>query len=299
MRGRRDHLLALVGRGGDPDLAPRREARELGELAPVGRQRRRVELDVAGDQDVRRAERDEPLAVAPRCARGTDRNSFKQRGDEARRLHPAAERPLADPPVDHRQRRSRTLQFDDHIGPELALRHQRRVGAPMLDEPPHEQRTVERRILMQRARRQALREHGGRGHRSRGHQRGRAHARDALDKGQQHRGFADARAMQPDERPRRTGKAGQAPPLADASRILLAAPKPHRQDRPGQRRRQERGRSIANERQRRRHAGLRSARRDRLRRPWRRPAGAPRRALARPRASRPPSPRHRRRAKRG
>ena len=63
VRGRRDHLLALVGRGGDPHLASRRQARELGELAPVGRQRRRIEFDVAGDQDVRGAERGEPLAV--------------------------------------------------------------------------------------------------------------------------------------------------------------------------------------------------------------------------------------------
>ena len=62
---------------------------------------------------------------------------------------------------------------------------------------------------MQRARRQALREHRGRGHRRRGHERGRAHARDALDERQQHAGFADARAMQPDERARRTGKAAQ------------------------------------------------------------------------------------------
>ncbi len=39
------------------------EAGKLGELAPVGRQRRRVVFDVAGDQDARRAERGEPLAV--------------------------------------------------------------------------------------------------------------------------------------------------------------------------------------------------------------------------------------------
>ena len=63
VRGRRDHLLAVVGRSGDPHLPPRRQARELGQLAPVGRQRRRVELDVAGDQDIRRAERGQPLAV--------------------------------------------------------------------------------------------------------------------------------------------------------------------------------------------------------------------------------------------
>ncbi len=63
VRGGGDHLFALVRRGGDPHLAPGRGARELGELAPVGRQRRRVELDVAGDEDVRGAERGEALAV--------------------------------------------------------------------------------------------------------------------------------------------------------------------------------------------------------------------------------------------
>jgi hypothetical protein len=90
---------------------------------------------------------------------------------------------------------------------------------------------------MHRARWQALREHGGRGQRSSGHERGRAHAGDALDKGQEHGGLADACAMQPDQRSWRTGETDQTPTLADAPRILLATPEPHRQDRPGQWRR--------------------------------------------------------------
>ncbi len=63
MRLRGDHLLALVRRGGDPDLPARGQARELGELPPVGRQGGGVELDVAGDEDGRRAEREQPFAV--------------------------------------------------------------------------------------------------------------------------------------------------------------------------------------------------------------------------------------------
>ena len=214
MRRRRDHLLALVGRGGDPDLAPRRRARELRELAPVGRQRRRVELDVAGDQHPRRAERGEPLAVAL-AAREAEVEILHERGDEARRPPPAAKRPLADPPVDHRQPRPRPLQFDDHVGPELAFRHQRRVGAPMLEEPANEQRAVERRILMQRARRQALREHRGRGQWSVVTSAVAPVRVMRSTKGRSDGSFADACAMQPDERSRRTGESGQAPPLAD------------------------------------------------------------------------------------
>ena len=84
MRIRRNHLLALMRRGGDPDLAPRREAREFGELAPVGWQRRRVELDVAGDQNLGRAERGEPLAVAL-AARQAKIEIPDERADEARR----------------------------------------------------------------------------------------------------------------------------------------------------------------------------------------------------------------------
>ena len=104
VRRRRDHLLAFVGRGGDPDLAARRQAGELGQLAPVGRQRRRVEFDVAGDEHPRRAQRNKPFAVAL-AAGEAQIEILHQRGDEPRRLHPATERPLADPPVDHRQRR--------------------------------------------------------------------------------------------------------------------------------------------------------------------------------------------------
>ena len=63
VRRRRDHLLAFVGRGGDPHLPPRGDARELGQFAPIGRQRRRVELDVAGDEDVCGAKRGQSVAV--------------------------------------------------------------------------------------------------------------------------------------------------------------------------------------------------------------------------------------------
>ena len=258
MRGRRDFLFAFVCGGGDPHLPSRCKARELGEFAPVGWQRRRVELDVAGDQDVWRAKRRETVAVRF-AAREAYVKLLQERTDEARRPSPSAERALADPPIDHCEHRFRSLQLNDHIGPEFALRHQRGVRTPALDKPPDEHRTVERRILVQRAGRKALREHGGRGHCRRGHERGRAHARDALNERQQYAGFADTGAMQPDERARRTGEAGLAPPLAHPSRILLAAPEPHRQERPSQRSRQERGQSIAGERERSFHRDLRSA----------------------------------------
>ena len=109
---------------------------------------------------------------------------------------------------------------------------------------------------MQRARRQALREQRRGGDRSRRHQRARAGAGDAFDEGQKRNGFADARAVQPDEAPRRAGKPGASAPFPDAPGILLAASEPHLQKRPGERRAERGQEPIGVQRQGRRHAVL-------------------------------------------
>ena len=258
MRCGRDPLLAVVGGGRDPDLAPRSEAREFGQFAPVGRQRGGVELDVAGNEDPGCAERRQPLAIAfaPREAQVETR---QQRADQAGRAAPAVERALAYPPVDHRERRTGPLQFDDHVRPEFGFCDQRGVGAPVGEKPAQKERAVQRGVLMQRAGGQALRQERGGGHGSRRHQRTRARARDALDEGQERNRFADARSMQPDEAPGRTGQSRTSPPFADAPRIFLAAFEPNRKKRPRERCAERSEDSIGVERQGRRHAILRFA----------------------------------------
>ena len=258
VRLRGDPLLAGVGRGGDPDLPARGEAGELGELAPVGRQRRRVVFDVAGDHDARRAERAKPLAV--RLAAGKAQvEPGEQRADGARRPPPAVERALADPSVDHCERQAGALGLDDHVRPQLQLGDQRRVRAPVEQEAAQEERIVERGVLVQRPRRQAPGEQRRGRHRAGRHQRGRAGARDALDERQQRDGFADARPVQPDEPAQRAGKACAAAPLADPLAVLLAAPEAQRQERDGERRPDRGQRPVDMQRERRGHAVLRFA----------------------------------------
>ena len=77
-----DPLLAVVGGGRDPDLAPGSQARKFGQFAPVGGQRRGVELDVACNEDRVRAERHQPLAVAfaPREAKVETRQRARRSG---------------------------------------------------------------------------------------------------------------------------------------------------------------------------------------------------------------------------
>ena len=185
VRLRRDHLLALVGRGGDPDLAP--------EVRPASSASSRRSTGSAGASNLMSpatrtcgAPRTAAARRRPRCGRDKGRNA-KQFADQPRRLAPAVERPFADPSVDQRERQTRPLHLDDHVRPQLGFGDERRVGPPMREKPAQEKRTVERNVLVQRAGRQALREERCRGDRSRRHQRDRAGPGDALDKGQKRR----------------------------------------------------------------------------------------------------------------
>ena len=104
MDRRGDLVLALVGAGGDPDRALADGPAKGGERLAVGGGRRRVEFEVAGDRDGRRAQ----SGVAPRVGlalREAEGEAREERLGDRSEAAPAGEGPLRQAAID-----------DDHRG---------------------------------------------------------------------------------------------------------------------------------------------------------------------------------------
>ena len=198
---------AITGRRADG-------ARSAASFVGVAGRRRHVELEVAGGDDARRAERRERSA-SPAVRQGKDRSAAADRrssaGKKRQRLNERSDsRPLT---RIIGMRAARRLH--DQVRPQIGFDEQREIGPPMVEE-----------ARARSAARRAARIDGSRprGSRSVGESAEvtvpdvtstlKSRARDALDQRQHARQFADAGAMQPDQRARR----------ARPARVARAAP---------------------------------------------------------------------------
>ena len=249
------HFLARMGRSGDPDLTAGDQARQSGELLPVGGRRRRVIFQIAGKPDVGRAKRGEPFAIALALGEA-EIDARQQRADETAQPAPAPERTRAETGVDENDRNLRPFGLDDEIRPEFGFGEQGDIGPPMRDEAAHEAGDVERHELMEGAGRQAIGEDRRRSDGSGGDQHVAAALGQFLDQRQQRQSLADAGAMQPDQDAGGPLKARLAAPLADPRAVLLAARQPPGQQRPAQGREGAGRQTIGDERKRQFHTPL-------------------------------------------
>ena len=128
---------------------------QLRELVGIGRRRRHVELEVAGDDDARRAESREARGVGGGL-RQAQIEAAEQRADRARQMPPALERALRHAAVDQDQRHAALGARHDQVRPQIGFDEQRQVGLPVVEEARDEARRVERHELMDDARRQPL-----------------------------------------------------------------------------------------------------------------------------------------------
>ncbi len=97
-----------------------------------------------------------------------------------------------------------------------------RSGPPMIEEAPDPARGVEGLVLVEGAGGQAAPDEIGGTLRARGHQHREAARDHAVDEAHQREHLAHARPMHPDEAAPGPGTVGQAAPLREAARILLA-----------------------------------------------------------------------------
>ena len=209
-------------------------ALQSGELGLIGGRRRSVELEVAGDDDMRGAQFAEALGVGRR-ARQAKIEPPHQVADRHREIAPAPERIFRQPAVDQDHRHAAPGGLDHHVRPQVGFYEQRDIGPPMREEAAHEHRHVDRHELMNDAARQPLLGQPARGDGARSHQHIDLARADALDQRQHADQFADARAMQPNQRSRRPRHDADAAPLGKAQEMFLAAPLPpfqqHRRER--------------------------------------------------------------------
>ena len=219
------------------------------EAAGVGGRLRHVELEIAGRRDMRRAEIADASGIGGRL-RQAEIEAAQQRGDHAGDAPPTFEGPLGEPPVDEDQGHAAPGAGHDQVGPEIGLDEEREIGPPMIEEAPHETRRVERHELVDHALRQALLGEIGRGDGARGAQHLEVLLADALDQRDHRQQFADAGAVHPDQRARRTRDLALAVALAQARRMLLAALEPVRDERRRKRRSRPRQQAIGVQRER-------------------------------------------------
>ena len=113
---------------------PRDAGRRAGRAARgIGRRRRRVELEVAGDRDPRRAEPRRAARRRPGSARGRGR-SGRAAPRDVRQALPAPERALRHAPVDEDQRDAARVELEDGVRPDLGFGDEREVRLPVVEE---------------------------------------------------------------------------------------------------------------------------------------------------------------------
>ena len=209
-------FFARMGRGGGDHRAVadrRAQLRELvGSAGGAGTSSLRLPVvTTRGAPSSRSARRRRRLRARQRSKRS------QQRADRARHTPPAPERALRQPAVDQDQRDAALGARHDQVRPQIGFDEQREVGLPVVEEARDEARRVERHELMDHAGRQPLRGELRGGDRAGRHQHGDLARADALDQREDADEFADAGAVQPDQRAVRPLEAGLAAPLRAAA----------------------------------------------------------------------------------
>ena len=163
-------------------------------------------------------------------------------------IAPAPERVFRQPAVDQDHRHAAPRRLDHDVRPQFGFHEQREIGLPMIEETAHENRHVDRHELMDDAARQPLLGEPAGGDGAGGHQHVDLARVDALDQRQHADQFADARAVQPDQRSGRARHDADAAPLGQAQAVLLAVPLPPRQQQRRKRRHRHRKQPVGAQR---------------------------------------------------
>ena len=213
------------------------------QLHRLRRRRRHVELEIAGGDDIAGAQFAEPHGVGRR-ARKAEVEPLQQIDDRIRQIAPALQRALRQPAIDQDHRHAALGGFDHQIRPQIGFHEQRQIRPPMVEKTAHVARHIERHELMDDAARQPVLGEFARGDGAGGHQHGDAAVGDEFDQRQHARQFADAGAMQPDQRNLRPRDEAFAAPFGQPRAMLLAALEAARQEQRRQRRHRRRQQPV-------------------------------------------------------
>ncbi len=214
-------LFARMGRRRDDDRTAARHRHQSLQLGGIRGRSRHIELQIARGNDVAAAERGEALRIDIRLGEA-DVEPAKQRGDRGGNPAPARERAMRHPAVDqdHRQPPRRARQ--DQVGPQIGFDEQRQRRPPVIEKARDIARGIVRHILMDDICGKPLGDDRGRSHRARGQEDADIERAQLLDQSRRGQHFADAGAVNPDQRSVRPDVAAHAAAFADPGRILLA-----------------------------------------------------------------------------
>ena len=118
---------------------------------------------------------------------------------------------------------SRSAHPKMRLGHRSGFNEQREVGPPVIEEAADKSRRIQRNELMHGTRRQTLFGKRRRGDGARSDKHREVHGAKPLDQGDDGENFADARAVQPNQRAGWPRQAGATVTFAEARRIFLAA----------------------------------------------------------------------------
>ncbi len=192
-------LLARMGGGCDQHLTLADRLLHFGELGLVGRWRRHVELEIAGDAHDRHAEFRIALRIERRL-REAHVELAENGGRGALERSPGLEQFFRHAAVDQQQRNARLGTRDDQVRPQIGFDENAEIGLPVRQEAIDETRRIERDELVQYVFRQpALGDLCG-GHGAGSDQHPHMPLAQLADQRKYRGQFADACAMQPDQR---------------------------------------------------------------------------------------------------
>ena len=184
-----------------------------------------VQFQVAGGDDVAAAERGKAFGIDLRLGEA-DIEPAKQRRDRAADPAPARKRAMRHPAVDQHHRQAPRRARQDQIGPQIGFDEQRQRWPPVIEKARDIARRIVRHVLVDDVGGKPLGDDRRRGHRARRQQDADIQRAQPFDQGGRRQHFADAGAVNPDQRPVRPDVRAHAAALADPRRILLALLQP-------------------------------------------------------------------------
>jgi hypothetical protein len=225
MRRGGDRLFAGVGAGGKPqgpgaDLPP-----QLGKRGRIGGERLRRGLEIADTRDDGRAEPAKPLRLQFVLGEA-QRECPQHRPDHAGQGAPARLRAVRQPGIEKQHRDAAAMGRKNQVRPKFGFNPDRQIGTPMIEKPLDRARQIDRHELMANP----VWQSGFQEARRRDSAGGCQNLDpcplidDPLHQRQDRSSFADARRMDPDERPGRPPGAGDAEAFAQPLAVFLAAP---------------------------------------------------------------------------
>ena len=178
---------------------PRVAEHQALQLGRVGGRRRNVELQISGGHDIAAAERGKALGIDMRL-RQADLEAAQQRRDRAADAAPARKRAMRHPAVDQHHRQPPRRARQDEIGPQVGLDEQRQTRPPVIEKARDIARRIVGHVLMDDIGGKPLGDDRRRRHRAGSQQNADVQRAQPFDQGRRGQHFADAGAMDPDQR---------------------------------------------------------------------------------------------------